>query len=82
MARTLNRRELLCAAAAAAAIGCGAPAAAQKISRTLVQYQDTPKGEQSCATCLHFEAPRGCKLVDGDIDPQAWCSIFAPKPKT
>lgn len=76
-----TRRELLRGAALAASVGfCGAAAAQQKLARNLVQYQETPKGEQSCAGCLHFEAPRGCRLVEGDIDPKAWCALFAARP--
>jgi len=43
-----------------------------------VQYQLQPKGEQKCGNCLHFIAEsKACKLVDGQISPEAWCVIWA-----
>ena len=56
-------------------------AAQQKADKKIVQYQEKPKGDQECDKCLHFEPPEGCKLVAGKINPQGWCSLYAPKPK-
>lgn len=65
----------------AAMIGTPTPApAAAKVAQTVVKYQDTPKGDQHCDNCLHFEPPSSCKLVDGTISPQGWCMIYAKKP--
>ena len=84
----LSRRELLVsgvlAVSAAAGIIALLPVAAgaqQKIAQKLVQYQKTPKKDQKCSTCLHFVAPDACKVVEGKIDADGWCSLFAPKPK-
>ena len=84
----LSRRELLSAgflavpaAAALIALRPGAAGAQQKMAPKLVQYQTTPKNKQQCSTCLHFVAPDSCKLVEGKIVPNGWCSLFAPKPK-
>jgi hypothetical protein len=82
----ISRRRMLTIAAGATSIGAatiiGTPTQAQaaKVSQKAVKYQDTPKGEQHCDNCLHFEAPSSCKLVDGAISPQGWCMIYAKKP--
>jgi len=51
-----------------------------KLSKTLVGYQDTPKGTQNCAGCALFLAPNACQNVDGDVSPQGWCKIWRGKP--
>jgi hypothetical protein len=56
-----------------------APAAA-KVSQASVQYQTQPKGEQKCSGCLHFIAESNtCKLVEGQISPDGWCTLWAQK---
>ena len=84
----VSRRELLAvgllvgpAAAALATLRPEGAEAQQKMAQKLVQYQKTPKNNQKCSICLHFVAPDSCKLVDGKIDAEGWCSLFAPKPK-
>ena len=86
--RRLSRRDMLAAGLvavpAAAALVTLTPAgteAQQKMAQKLVQYQKTPKKDQKCSICLHFVAPDSCKLVEGKIDANGWCSLFAPKPK-
>ncbi len=51
-----------------------------KASKEQTQYQDSPKDGQTCAACLHFTAPSGCKVVDGSISPTGWCNLYAVKP--
>lgn len=71
----LTRRELLAAGLGLAA----APARAKapvKVSQQEAQYQATPKGVFSCATCTFFVKPRSCKIVAGDISPTGWCKLF------
>ena len=84
----VSRREVLAAgllaAPAAAALITLRPIgteAQQKMAQKLVQYQKTPKKDQKCSICLHFVAPDSCKMVEGKIEPNGWCSLFAPKPK-
>ena len=86
--KQLSRRELLAAGWVAVPVAAGIislyPAEAgaqQKMAQKLVQYQKTPKKDQKCSICLHFVAPDSCKVVEGKIDPNGWCSLFAPKPK-
>lgn len=50
-----------------------------KAKKEAVQYQDTPKNGQKCDNCQFFEAPGGCKVVEGKISPQGWCSLFVAK---
>jgi hypothetical protein len=46
------------------------------VSQIEAQYQNTPKGMFSCATCTFFIKPRSCKVVTGDISPTGWCKLF------
>lgn len=56
------------------------PAFAQnKVAQNSVAYQDKPKGAQRCDGCTLFQAPNTCKVVDGQISPQGWCSLFSAK---
>ena len=85
--RRVSRRAVLASAAlslgAATAAAVVSPAAAQqKISQADAKYQTTPKGDQRCEVCLNFQPPSGCKFVDGDIGPNGWCQLFAPKTKS
>lgn len=83
--RALGRRAMLRRAALVAAVapllGLGAKEsfADEKMSQKDAEYQPTPKGGQSCATCLQFMPPSSCKLVKGKISPQGWCSFWGPK---
>jgi hypothetical protein len=52
-------------------------AAGGKLSKEQAEYQDSPKGIQMCASCTLFEAPRSCKVVEGDISPDGWCKEYA-----
>jgi hypothetical protein len=57
-----------------------APATSGKMTQASVQYQAQPKGEEKCAGCMHFIAGSNtCKLVDGQISPEGWCSLWAKK---
>lgn len=58
----------------------GAPAAPAKVSQASVQYQIGPKDGKTCAGCMHFIAESNtCKLVEGDISPMGWCTLWAQK---
>jgi hypothetical protein len=76
----LSRRELLRAAAVTAGgtvavLASIAPAQA-KMAQKAAGYQDTPKGDQTCANCSLFKAPAACILVDGTISPNGWCRFY------
>ena len=53
--------------------------AQEKLAQNLVQYQETPKDGHMCSTCVNFEAPNGCKIVAGNINPNGWCVAWGPK---
>ena len=80
----LARRSFLqqiVGAVGTAAIICArlnAANAAIKISQKAVAYQDHPEGDKRCEKCAQFQPPNGCKMVDGTINPQGYCRIFAP----
>jgi hypothetical protein len=48
-----------------------------KMTRQQAQYQDTPNGIYSCATCSLFERPKSCKVVEGEVSEDGWCKAFA-----
>jgi hypothetical protein len=51
-----------------------------KGSKESVQYQEGPKDDQKCSSCIHFIAQSNeCKVVDGPISPNGWCTLFNPK---
>lgn len=56
-----------------------ARAAAQdsKFSKAEAEYQDTPKGEETCGYCNFFEEPDGCRVVEGKVHADGWCKYWA-----
>jgi hypothetical protein len=79
--RVFLRRATIYAVSAAIIEGL-APnfAAAQtKVAQNTVSYQDKPKGPQRCDGCSLFQPPHACKVVDGDVSPQGWCSLFSAR---
>ena len=79
--RLLVQRAVTMAAGAVTMVGITANRAAgqAKSAQSAVAYQDKPQGSQRCDNCNQFEPPSGCKTVDGQISPQGWCKIYAPK---
>jgi hypothetical protein len=51
--------------------------ASEKMTRQQAQYQDTPEGIYSCELCSLFEAPKSCKVVEGEVSKDGWCKAFA-----
>jgi hypothetical protein len=51
--------------------------AADKMTRAQAEYQDRPNGLYSCGMCSLFEAPNGCKVVEGEVSKDGWCKAFA-----
>jgi len=54
--------------------------AQSRMPQKAVAYQDQPKGEARCDTCVQWRPPGGCKTVEGVISPEGWCNVYAPKP--
>lgn len=81
----ISRRKALAKAAqvlAAAGVTLAAvqtASAASKIPQKVAGYQDQPNGQHKCGICAHFAAPNSCQVVDGQISPDGWCKLFAPK---
>jgi hypothetical protein len=75
-----SRREIIRAAIAGASAGLvfriSRVAASDKMTRQQAEYQDTPSGLYSCGMCTLFEAPKSCKVVEGDISSDGWCKAF------
>ncbi len=65
----------------AATVTENAPAAAaNKVKKEAVQYQEQPKGDQRCGLCLHFQPEsNSCQLVEGQISPDGWCILWTKK---
>jgi hypothetical protein len=74
----LSRRALL-AGGAAAGLGVSISPAEAKISQAAVAYQNGPKGNQSCGSCVRFQPPSSCQTIEGTISPSGWCKIWAQK---
>jgi hypothetical protein len=76
----VSRRTVLLAAAGAAPLVALASSPAQaKIAQSAVKYQPEPKDGHQCDGCNFFQAPNACKMVDGEISPTGWCSIWVKK---
>ena len=77
----LSRRTVLIAATGAAPLLALMSSEAQaKLAPAAVKYQTTPKDDHQCDGCVQFVAPNSCKLVDGEISPTGWCSLWVKKP--
>jgi len=60
-------------------LGLNLAIAQTKVPQKTVSYQDKPKGNQRCDGCANFQPPNACKMVEEDISPQGWCSLFRKK---
>ena len=82
-----NRRRgflkdaMLIGGAAAIGLAQSSANAQQKVAKSVFQYQDTPKDGKQCSTCEFFiaGAKPTCKIVEGDITPNGWCSAWVQK---
>jgi len=80
----LTRRHLLRVGAAASSgafiglglLGVSTQAAAAKVSKQSVNYQQSPKGQAQCGTCTFFQPPGSCSNVEGPISPSGWCNLY------
>ncbi len=84
--QTLSRRVLLTTvAAAASSLIVATRADAGAIPQKAVKYQTSPNDGKHCSGCKLFipgasaDANGTCKSVAGDITPNGWCVLFAPK---
>lgn len=85
--KQMNRRAVLKGAVLLAGLAAIplAVEAAGTASKASMQYQDHPKGNQECSTCLQFipgksaSAMGQCNVVAGPISPKGWCVAYAKK---
>ncbi len=60
-------------------------AAQAKGSQAQFKYQNSPKNGQKCSQCTFFipgsnaKANGTCKIVDGAISPNGWCTAWSKK---
>ena len=54
-------------------------AAGSKFSQAMAKYQPTPKGADRCANCSLYESAGTCKVVEGKVEPNGWCNLYARK---
>ena len=72
-----SRRAALQGVSAALLLRTAPAMAADKMTRAQAEYRDTPNGIYSCGLCSLFEAPNGCKVVEGEVSKDGWCRAFA-----
>jgi len=79
-AGSASRRAILLNSVSIAAGGfiLSAPAARTALAQTkltheIAKYQDTPKNDQKCPTCIQFVTQASCKIVVDPINPDGWC---------
>ncbi len=81
-----SRRSLLkgmsaaAGAASFAAVARPKSAAAQaKLTHAVAKYQDQPNNGAECSTCVQFQPPGSCKIVEDPISPHGWCQFYTKK---
>jgi hypothetical protein len=80
---TVSRRKFLNlsvigAVGSVSLVGC-ATLGLPRISKADAAYLDNSKGPGHCGDCVHFQAPNGCTVVEGTINPHGVCRYFLAK---
>ncbi|ABE40839.1 high-potential iron-sulfur protein [Rhodopseudomonas pseudopalustris] len=82
----VSRRDMFKVAAgavgAAAIVGLtGSEVLAQsRMAKTAAQYQASPRSGQTCGKCTNYiVASSTCKVIDGTVSANGWCSLFVAK---
>lgn len=85
-ASSASRRAILLNTVSIAAGGLvlSAPTARRALAQTKLtheaaKYQEKPKDNQKCSTCVQFVAPASCKIVADPINPNGWCQFYGAK---
>jgi len=50
-----------------------------RIAKASADYMDHAKGTNHCGDYVHFNAPHGCSVVEGRINPAGVCNYFLKK---
>ncbi len=75
--RTFLWRTILTGVAGIALALFGAQSRAQgKSTKEQAGYKDTTDQGIYCKACAYFRLPNGCKIVEGDVSPTGWCSLW------
>lgn len=86
MNKTDQRRRYVLKGIAAAACYCSVPplliAQEQpqqaKVPKEQARYQSSPKDEMRCGNCTHFISDSStCKLVEGKVEENGYCILWA-----
>lgn len=82
----VSRRDMLKVAVGAVGVAAiagwagGEALADNKMAKTAAQYQASPHNGQSCGKCANYiAASSSCKVVDGPVSANGWCSLYAQK---
>jgi len=84
-AGSASRRALLNSVSIAAggfilsALAARTALAQTKLTHEIAKYQETPKNDQKCSTCVQFVPPASCKIVVDPINPDGWCQFYGAK---
>lgn len=58
----------------------GAVSLYAKVTKAVVKYQEKSTNGKVCKDCLHFiPETNECKLVEGKINPEGWCTFYLNK---
>ncbi|MBI5132421.1 MAG: high-potential iron-sulfur protein [Rhodopseudomonas palustris] len=50
------------------------------MAKNAAQYQASPRNGQSCGKCSNYVAASStCKVVEGSVSANGWCSLYAAK---
>lgn len=80
MESPLSRRNFFRYMVAAGAISFGTVSLHAKVTKIAVKYQEKSTKGKKCQECLHFIPDTSeCKLVEGKINPEGWCTFYLNK---
>jgi hypothetical protein len=87
--KLISRRTLLKGAVAVTCVALASPFArkayAEKSTKAVAKYQDTPNGDMKCSNCNLFIPGKTskengtCQVVEGSISPQGYCILYSKK---
>lgn len=82
MSTALSRRSFFKYMVAIGAVTFFTSPLQAKVTKLAVKYQPKSTNGKTCKECIHFiSATNECKLVEGKIDPEGWCTFYLKDPK-
>ncbi|MDP1785488.1 MAG: high-potential iron-sulfur protein [Sulfuricurvum sp.] len=80
METALSRRNFFKFMLAVGAVSFGPVSLHAKVTKLAVKYQQKSTTGKKCKDCAHFlPKTNECKLVDGKINPEGWCTVYLNK---